>query len=362
MAKEYYELLGVSENASQDEIKKAYRKKAKKYHPDSNGDEADEEKFKKINKAYDVLSDEDKRKKYDQFGKQGVEGHAGRGQRRAASNFQDLFEQIFGGGGGRRRQQQSKGSDLRAQTTISLEEAYTGVEKTFELSRQAKCDECDGTGGEDGETTTCTNCDGQGRVRQVQRTPLGRAQTVAECPKCNGKGKIPENPCSNCNGNGVVEKKETITVDVPAGVRDGQRVRISGKGNATTGGSNGDLYVFVNVEEHKSLERKDNDLFTTVKIGVGDAALGTKAKVPTPDSEIEVDVPEGTQPGEVMRIRGKGMPSSNRFSRDGDLYIKVDVQIPENLSDEEKEVMEDLRIEDTTESKTFFESVKDILS
>ena len=361
MAKEYYELLGVSENASQDEIKKAYRKKAKKYHPDSNGDDADEEKFKKINKAYDVLSDEEKRKKYDQFGKQGVEGHAGRGQRRAASNFQDLFEQIFGGGGGRRRQQQSKGSDLRAQTTISLEEAYNGVEKTFELSRQAECEKCNGTGGEDGETTTCTNCDGQGRVRQVQRTPLGRAQTVTECPECKGRGEIPENPCSECNGNGVTEKQETISVDIPAGVRDGQRIRLSGKGNATQGGSKGDLYVFVNVEEHESLERKDSDLFTTVTIGVGDAALGTKVKVPTPDSEIEIDVPEGNQPGEVMRVKGKGMPSNNRFSTDGDLYIKVDVKIPEKLSEDEKEVLEDLRIEDIREEKTFFESVKDMI-
>lgn len=361
MAKEYYEVLGVSEDASQDEIKKAYRKKAKKYHPDSNSDTADEEKFKKINKAYDVLSDEDKRKKYDRFGKQGVKGHAGRGQRRAASNFQNLFEQIFGGGG-RRQQRQSKGRDLKAQTTISLEEAYNGVEKTFELSRQAECEECNGTGGEDGETSTCHNCDGQGRVRKVQRTPLGRAQTVAECPKCNGKGKIPENPCSECSGDGVVEKTETITVDIPAGVRDGQRVRLSGKGNATSGGKNGDLYVFVNVEEHESLERKDNDLFTTVKIGVGDAALGTKVKVPTPDSKIEVEVPEGTQPGEVLRIKGKGMPSSNRFSRDGDLYIKIDVEIPEDLSEQEKQLMEDLRIEETKEEKTFFESVKDILS
>jgi molecular chaperone DnaJ len=266
------------------------------------------------------------------------------------------------GGGRTRGQQQSKGSDLRAQTTISLEEAYKGVEKTFELSRQAKCEECDGTGGEDGNTNTCTNCDGQGRVRQVQRTPLGRAQTVVECSECNGTGQIPENPCSKCNGNGVKQKTETITVDIPAGVRDGQRVRISGKGNATSSGKNGDLYVFVNIEEHESLERKDSDLFTTVTIGIGDAALGTKVKVPTPDSEIEIDVPEGTQPGEVMRVRGKGMPSSNRFSRDGDLYIKVDVEIPRNLNEEQKEVLDSLRIEDTKEEKTFFESVKDMIS
>ncbi len=362
MAKEYYELLGVSEDASQEEIKKAYRKKAKKYHPDSNSDTADEEKFKKINKAYDVLSDEDKRKKYDQFGKQGVEGHAGRGQRQAASNFQDLFQEIFGGGGfgGGRSRGSSRGEDLKVHTTISLEEAYNGTEKTFEVERKVECSECGGSGAENGNTSQCSECGGQGRVRQVQRTPLGRAQTVTECPECNGRGKVPEEECSKCNGDGVTEESEKITFDVPKGVRDGQRLRLQGKGNASSTGRDGDLYVYVTVEEHSELERKDDDLFTTVKIGIGDAVLGSKATVPTPDSDIEVDIPEGTQPGQVLRLKDKGMPRQ-RGRGSGDLYIKIDIEIPEDVSEKQKEVLEEMRIKEENE-KSFFETVKDFIS
>jgi len=357
MAKEYYELLGVSENASQDEIKKAYRKKAKKYHPDSNKDTSDEEKFKKINKAYDVLSDEQKRKKYDQFGKQGVEGQAGRGQRRAASNFQDLFEQMFGGGGGFGGQRRSGGENLKIHTTISLEEAYSGTQKSFDVERKAKCSECEGTGAEDGETSTCTECNGRGRVKRIQQTPLGRAETVAECPECNGTGEIPEIECSNCSGSGSEKKTESITVDIPKGVRDGQRLRVRGKGNSSHG-ETGDLYVFINLEEHEALERRDNDLFTTLRIGIGDIALGKEVKVPHPGSEVMVDVPAGTQPGQVLRLKGKGMPSRRRDS--GDLYIKIDVEIPTEVSEEEREVLEGMRAE-PEEEKSFFETVKDFI-
>ncbi|MFB6241311.1 MAG: molecular chaperone DnaJ [Candidatus Nanosalina sp.] len=359
MAKEYYEILGVSEDASQEEIKKAYREKAKKYHPDSNSDTADGEKFKKINKAYDVLSDEDKRKKYDRFGKQGVEGSSSRGQRRAASSFQDIFEQIFGGGGfgsqrGGRRQQ---GENLKVQTTITLEEAYHGVEKTFKVQRKSECPECDGTGAEDGNTSTCSNCSGRGKVEEVKRTPLGRARQVVECPECNGTGDIPETECSECSGSGITEKEEEITVDIPAGVSDGQRLRVRGKGHTARNGNSGDLYVYVTIEEHDSLERRDQDLFTTVKIGVGDAALGTKIEVQHPKSQIQVDIPSGTQPGQVMRVKNKGMPA-RRGS--GDLYVKVDVQIPQELTEEQEEVMEQLRETEENE-KGFFESVKDFI-
>lgn len=350
MAKEYYELLGVSENASQEEIKKAYRKKAKKYHPDSNSDTADEEKFKKINKAYDVLSDEDKRKKYDQFGKQGVEGHAGRGQRRAASNFQDLFEQIFGGFGGNSR---SQTEDLRAQTSVTLEEAYEGVKKTFEIERKAKCSECMGTGSEDGETTKCPECGGRGQVEEIQKTVLGRARTVVECEECGGTGEKPENPCSTCNGSGAEKQTEEISFEVPAGVRDGQKVRVRGKGNYSRTGT-GDLYVFVNVEAHDYLERERNDLYTTLKIGPGDAALGASASIELPDTTVEVDVPPGTNPGEVLRLRGKGMPGRRG---NGDLYIKIDVEVPEAR---EGESIEDLRADPVLE-KSFFETVKDVI-
>ncbi|QKQ98730.1 molecular chaperone DnaJ [Candidatus Nanohaloarchaea archaeon] len=358
MSKEYYELLGVSEDASQEEIKKAYRKKAKKYHPDSNSDSADEEKFKKINKAYDVLSDEEKRKKYDRFGKQGVEGNARAGQQRASQNFQDIFEHLFGGGGRGGRRGRNSGENLRIQTAVTLEEAYKGVEKSFEVARNKECPECNGSGAENGNTSTCTECDGQGRVRQVQRTPFGRTQTVTECPTCNGTGEVPEEKCSECSGEGVTEQEEQITVDIPAGVKDGQRLKVAGKGNEARGRP-GDLIIRVSVEPHDSLERRDNDLFTTAKVGIGDVALGTEITVPTPDSEIQVEIPEGTQPGQVLRVSGKGMPS-RRGRGYGDLFIKVDVEIPEDLTEEQRETLEELRQEDE-ESKTFFETVKDFI-
>jgi molecular chaperone DnaJ len=356
MVKEYYELLGVSEDASQDEIKKAYRKKAKKYHPDSNSDTADEEKFKKINKAYDVLSDEEKRKKYDQFGKQGVEGHAGRGQRQAASNFQDLFEEIFGGGGrGGRRKRTSSGQDMKMSTTVILEDAYNGVEKTFEVERKQQCPECGGNGSETGETSTCAECNGQGRVQKVEQSIFGRTQTVQECPECHGTGDIPEEKCSECNGEGLTEQKETITVDIPGGVRDGQRLKLNGKGHESRKGRNGDLYLVVHVEEDEKIERRDQDLFTTLKVGVADAATGREAKIEHPEGKLKVEIPKGTQPGQVLRVKGKGMPS-RRGS--GDLYIKIDVEIPVNAESDEK--LEELEKE-PEQKKTFFETVKDFI-
>ena len=348
--------MGVSEDASQEEIKKAYRKKAKKYHPDSNGDEADEEKFKKINKAYDVLSDEDKREKYDRFGKQGVEGRAQRGQRQAASNFQDLFEEIFGGGrGGSRRR--SSGKDMKINTTISLEEAYKGLEKTVKVSRNQRCDACNGSGAEDGNTETCPKCNGEGRVREVERSIFGRRQVVKECSKCSGRGEVPETDCSECNGDGISEVEETISFDIPSGVQDGQRLRLEGKGHENREGRSGDLYVFINVKAHDSLERRGSDLYTVKKIGVGDAALGCEVTVDHPEKQISVDVPSGTQPGQVLRVSGKGMPE--RFGS-GDLYVKIDVEIPSNLEENEKEVFEEFRKKPES-SKSFFESVKDFI-
>jgi molecular chaperone DnaJ len=358
MAKEYYEILGVGEDASQDEIKKAYRKKAKKYHPDSNSEEADEEKFKKINKAYDVLGDEEKKKKYDRFGKQGVEGSSSRGQRQASSNFQDIFEQIFGGGGFGGRSRSRGGESLKVQTDLTLEEAYNGVEKSFRVERKSECSSCGGTGAEDGETSRCSNCSGRGQVEQVRRTPLGRTRQVTGCPECDGRGEIPETRCSECGGSGITEQEEKITVDIPAGVSDGQRLRVRNKGHESRQGEYGDLYVYVTVETHDSLERRDSDLYTTARIGVGDAALGTEIEVPHPDGKIQVDIPKGTQPGQVMRISGKGMPARRRGR--GDLYVRVDVRIPEDVTQEQKEVMEELRQHEENE-KSFFESVKDFI-
>lgn len=360
MPKEYYDILGVSEDASQKEIKKAYREKAKKYHPDSGSEHADEEKFKKINKAYDVLSDEEKRKKYDRFGEAGVNAQAGGGAQGFGS-FQDLFEHLFGGGmgGGRGRE---RGQHMKIPVEVTLEEAYQGVEKTFKVDRQKQCEDCGGSGGEGGDTTTCSNCDGQGRVEAVQRTPFGRARTVKECDRCNGRGQIPETACSTCNGDGVQEVEETLSIDIPAGAETGERLRIRGKGHETRNGDAGNLYVFVDVDDHPDLERRDNDLFTTVRIGVGDAALGGTVEVPTADSSVQVSVPAGTQPGQVLRVEGKGMPTGSTFGRSyGDLYVKVDVHIPSDLTEEQKDVFEGLK-EQAENEKSFFETVKDIVT
>jgi len=357
MTKEYYKLLGVSENASQKEIKKAYRKKAKKFHPDSNSDTADEEKFKKINKAYDILGDEEKRAKYDQFGKAGVTGNASAGHQRAASNFQDIFEQIFGGG--QQRRQQTRGKNLKVPLTITLKEAYKGVEKKYEIERNKKCNDCNGSGAKDEETKTCSQCNGDGRVRKTQRTPLGRTQVVKECEKCHGTGKIPEKKCKTCNGKGVSSEKEKITFEIPAGIKDGQRIQIQNKGHENRKGRSGNLFVYVTVEEHDNLERQGDDLYTTLTIGVGDAALGAEASIPHPDKDIQVKIPSGTQPGQVLRVSGKGMPKRRRGS--GDLYIKIDVEIPEKLNSEQKDVFKELRTEKEQTNKSFFETVKDMI-
>ncbi|MDY6788415.1 MAG: molecular chaperone DnaJ [Candidatus Nanohaloarchaea archaeon] len=363
MPKKYYRLLGVSEDASQEEIKKAYRKKAKKYHPDSNSEEADEEKFKEINKAYEVLSDKEKREKYDMFGEEGVGATGSRGgfQGGGFGSFQDLFEAFFGGGGRGRGRRKRRGQNLKIQVSISLEEAYEGTTKTYQVRRRKKCGKCDGTGAENGNTQTCSKCNGRGRISKVQRSIFGRARTVTECDACHGTGERPETKCSNCKGDGLEMKEETLEIEIPKGVRNGQRLRLRGKGHRSRNGEAGDLYAFVNVEEHPDLQRKESDLFTTLKIGIGDAALGTTAEVPTPNSKIEVDVPPGTQPGQVLRIEGKGMPRKRRRGGSkGDLYIKVDVEVPEDPDDSQEELFEELRRGAETE-KSFFETVKDVV-
>ncbi len=359
MPKKYYKLLGVSEDASQEEIKKAYRKKAKKYHPDSNSKEADEEKFKEINKAYEVLSDEEKRKKYDMFGEEGVGATGSQGfQGGGFNNIQDLFETLFGGGGRRRRQRNKRGQNLKIKVSISLEEAYTGTTKTYQVKRRDICPKCGGIGAENGNTQACSKCNGRGKISKVQRSIFGRARTVTECDACNGRGEIPEEKCGECNGKGVTMQEETLEIEIPKGVRDGQRLRLRGKGHRSRNGDSGDLYAFVTVEDHPELQRKDNDLFTTLRIGIGDAVLGTSAEIPTGDSKIEVDVPPGTQPGQVLRIEGKGMPG--RRGRHGDLYIKIDIEVPEQVGENYRELLDELRKEAETE-KSFFETVKDVI-
>jgi len=244
---------------------------------------------------------------------------------------------------------------MKMSTTVNLEDVYKGVEKTFEVDRKQRCPDCAGNGSETGETNTCTNCDGQGRVQKIEQSIFGRTQTVQECPNCEGTGEVPEEKCNMCDGEGLTEQKETITVDIPAGVRDGQRLKLNGKGHESRKGRNGDLYLIVKVKTHSKIERRDHDLYTTLKVGVADASLGIEAKIDHPEGKLKIDIPQGTQPGQVLRVRGKGMPS-RRGS--GDLYIKIDVNIPVN-SDGSEEVEE--LTKEPEQKRTFFETVKDFI-
>ncbi|OKY78635.1 MAG: DnaJ type Zn finger domain [Candidatus Methanohalarchaeum thermophilum] len=365
MAEDYYEILGVDRNASQEEIKKAYRKKAKKYHPDSNSDEADEEKFKEINEAYKVLSDEEKRKKYDQFGKAGVDDSYKRRARSDFSDFEDIFSSFFGdifnqGRTGRRRE---RGQDLRAKIDITLKEAYEGGEKSIELERYTRCSQCDGTGAEDQSSVKkCTKCNGKGKVQQVKRGAFGQQVVITECDMCGGTGEEIGEKCSNCSGEGRVKKTEKIKFEIPAGVKNGQKVRVQGKGHAGKRGKKpGDLYVIVEIEEDDVFERRNENLFYNLKMSFPDAALGSKAEIPTMDGEVELDIPKGTQNGDIFRLQGKGMPKLRRRGY-GDLYVKAVVETPENLNEEEKELLQKLREHESQHKepdKGFFETVKE---
>lgn len=366
MPKEYYNILGVEEDASQKEIKKAYRRKAKKYHPDSNSEEADEEKFKKINEAYKVLSDEEKRKKYDRFGKQGVSQDYRRQARYDFSDFEDLFGSVFGDFfGGAQGQRKRTGKNLKAGLEIDLEDAYSGTEKTLNIKRYKKCDECDGTGSEDGNLSTCDKCGGTGRQKQMRNTMLGRQVMVTECDKCEGTGKIPKEECNTCNGSGRNYETEKIKIDIPQGIKHGQRLKVDGKGHyGGRGKTAGDLYVFIKIKEHDFFERKDENLFYNLEIGVAQAVLGDEVEVPTMEGKVKLSIPSGTQSGDVFRIKGKGMPRQrSRFrTKHGDLYIKTIVKVPEKLSDREEELFEELREiegEKSDVEKGFFETLKD---
>lgn len=366
MPKEYYRILGVDEDATQREIKKAYRKKAKKYHPDSNSEEADEEKFKQVNEAYKVLSDEKQRKRYDRFGKEGVSQDYRRHARYDFSDFEDLFGSFFGDlfGGGFQSQRSRTGQDLKAVLEIELEDAYSGIEKTLRIKRYAKCGDCDGTGASDGKLKTCSTCNGSGRQKQVRNTMLGQQVMVTECDTCEGTGKMPGDKCDTCNGSGRNHKTEKIKVNVPEGIKHGQRLKVDGKGHyGGRGTSAGDLYVYIKVKEHEFFERKDENLFYNLEIGVAQAVLGDTIEIPTIDGKVKLEIPSGTQSGDVFRAKGKGMPRQrSRFrTTNGDLYIKTIVKVPEKLSERERELFEELRKIEGKKSdveKGFFEMLK----
>lgn len=372
--RDYYEVLGVAKNASAEEIKKAYRKMAIKYHPDKNpGDKEAEEKFKEAAEAYDVLSDPQKRQRYDQFGFAGVGGQGGFSAggfdlSDIFSRFGDLFGDFgFGGAdfGGNRRTVR-KGSNLRIKVKLTLEEIATGVEKKIKVPKYVSCEHCNGSGSEDGQVETCNTCHGTGRVVSTQRGIFGMMQVQEVCPTCGGEGQVIKNKCKHCNGNGIKKSEEVITVRIPAGVMDGQSVQIQGKGNAAPrGGINGDLFVFVEELPHADLIRQESDLIYNLLLSVPTATLGGQVEVPTLDGKVKITITPGTQPGKVLRLKGKGMPMIDQYGRNygkGDYLVNIGVYIPETLSREEKQMMENFAKSDNSkpgaaDKKNFFRNL-----
>lgn len=359
MAKrDYYEVLGVSKNASKEEVKKAYRQMAIKYHPDKNpGDHTAEEKFKEAAEAYEVLSDENKRSRYDRFGHAGMNGGSGGFGGGGGMTIEDIFSQFgdifgghfgspfggFGGGGRGGSRRVNKGSDLRVKVKLTLQEVANGVEKKIKVNKYVGCKSCSGTGAANGSShSTCSTCRGSGYVSRVTNTLLGQMQTTSPCPTCNGEGKMITDKCTSCSGEGVVRDSEVITLKIPAGVAEGMQMSVSGKGNAARrGGVNGDLLVLIEEEKHPDLIRDGNDLIYNLYISFPDATLGAPVEIPTVDGKVKIKIEPGTQPGKVLRLRGKGIPDVNGYGR-GDLLVSINVWVPKNLTKEEKAIVEKL--------------------
>ena len=363
MAKrDYYEVLGVTKNASDDEIKKAYKKMAIKYHPDRNpGDKEAEEKFKEAAEAYDVLRDPQKRARYDQFGPEGVNGAGGFGGQ--SMNMDDIFSMfgdIFGGhgfggfgggfgGGGRARKPQFRGGDLRLKVRLNLQEIATGVTKKFKVKKKVTCTHCHGSGAEGaGATEQCPTCHGSGYVVKTQQSIFGMMQTQSVCPTCGGEGTVIKNKCKACGGEGVVNGEEVIEVKIPAGVADGMVVNVPGKGHAARkGGVPGDIQVYIEEEPSNELLREDNNLIYNLLLDVPTATLGGSAEIPTIDGKVKIKIDPGTQPGKVVRLRGKGLPAVQGYGYGvGDLIVNISVYIPETLSKDEKKAMEAMQKSD----------------
>lgn len=352
--RDYYEILGVSKSATRDEIKKAYRQQALKYHPDKNpGNKSAEEKFKEAAEAYEVLSNDEKRARYDRFGHAGM-GSAGNGfsggnmtMEDIFSSFGDIFGDAFGGFGGfgssssRRGRRINKGNNLRVKVKLNLNEIASGAEKKIKVNKYSTCDSCDGTGAADAKGySTCSTCNGSGHVSRITNTLLGQMQTTSLCPACGGEGKTITKKCQKCYGEGIVEKEEIIKINIPAGVAKGMQMTVGGKGNAPRrGGVSGNLLVVIDEEEHEELIREGNDLIYNLFISIPDAITGTQVEVPTVESNVKIKIEPGTQPGKILRLRGKGLPEVNGYGR-GDLLVNVNVWIPKNLSKEDLRIIE----------------------
>ncbi len=371
MAKDYYGTLGVEKSASKEEIKKAYKKLAKKYHPDKYQDTTEkkqaEEKFKEINEAAAVLGDEQKRTQYDQFGKSGsgfdFRDFGGFNNFGADFDFGDIFDMFFGGGGGfaRGRRHSYRGSDLRFDIELSLEDVAEGVQKTIMLPRLEKCDDCNGSGAKNSsDIITCASCHGSGRVTRNRRTPFGIFQTTTTCNMCHGEGKAIKNPCSKCNGNGRVKKNSKIKINIPAGVEHGTRLRITGEGEAAPrNGEPGDLYVVVFVKEHEYFIRDGDDLYVDVPISFTQASLGDVVEVATLDGKTKLKIPSGTQTDTIFRLKNKGIPHLNGYGR-GDQKIRVIVQVPKRLNKKQTTLLREFEKESGSDSnpvKGFFKNI-----
>lgn len=370
--RDYYEVLGVSKGASDEELKKAFRKEAKKYHPDLHpGDKEAEAKFKEINEAYEVLSNPEKRQRYDQFGHAGVDPNFGAGTGGTYSggfgDFGDIFSDLFGGGfgfgGGNRRNGPRRGNDVRQVVNVTFEEAAFGCKKKINITKMENCPTCGGTGAKKGTNPeTCQYCHGTGQIKTQQRTILGYMTNVTTCTHCNGTGKIIKDPCRDCRGTGKVRKTRTIEINIPAGIDDGQTMQLSGQGEpGERGGPSGDLLITVRVRRHEIFERRDNDVYLEMPISFVQAALGATLTVPTLDGVVEYDIPEGTQSGTRFRLRGKGIPFIRGKGR-GDQYVTVTVEVPKNLSSKQKELLKEFdEDKNYKQKKSFAEKMKDFL-
>jgi len=377
--RDYYEILEIERNASDTEIKKAYRKMALKFHPDKNPDDKSaEDKFKEAAEAYEVLSNPDKRARYDRYGHAGVGGAAGGGFGGGGMSMDDIFSQFgdvfggaFGGFGGSRGQRRrvNKGSNLRVKVKLNLKEVANGIEKKIKVNKYVSCKHCEGTGADNGSSyASCSTCNGSGHITQVTNTFLGQMQTTSTCPSCGGEGRIITKKCTHCQGNGVVRDEEIISLNIPAGVAEGMQLSLSGKGNAgARGGIPGDLIVLVEEEKHPELERDGNNLIHKLFISFPQAALGAQIEVPTIDGKARMKISPGTQSGKVLRLKGKGLPSVNSYGT-GDLLVNINVWTPKNLSKEESQILEKLADSEnftpnpTASEKSYFDKMKDFFS
>lgn len=372
--RDYYEVLGVTKDASEDEIKKAFKKKAREFHPDLHPDDPEcEEKFKEINEAYEVLSNPEKKQRYDQFGHAGVDpsygGSADMGGFGGFADMSDILENIFGGfgfGGGSNRSSANapkRGSDLQQSVSISFMDACNGKKQEIKVNRMCVCDSCKGSGSDSGTSAEiCPDCQGRGSVKTTQRTPFGAISSTKACPHCNGKGKIIKNPCSKCRGLGRIRVQKNVSIDIPAGIDDGQTIRLGGQGDCgINGGPSGDLMLSVSVKSHPLFKREGYDIHCDIPVTYMEAVLGSEITVPTIDGDVKYNISEGTQTGTVFRLKGKGVKKLNRTER-GNQYVKVYVEVPKNLSKKQKDLLKafesSLSEKNYAKRQSFFEKLK----